>query len=206
MKKMRMPRAKVLSITDGDTFKVRLRGNVRNIRIACIDTPEMSEFGGKEARDALTGMLEFGSKVRLREYSYDLYGRLVAEVYMEEGKNVGLELVRQGFAEVYDLYSSQCNEDKLIKFEQRARRRRRGIWGKDNVETLIPGATIGTGTPGGEEPVSTEPESEIPLFTGSNRVTCSELPSQSVAKQWVDQGHTYLDNDRDGIPCESLPL
>ena len=41
--KQSMVRAKVLSITDGDTFKVLLRGREVVIRIACIDTPEMSE-------------------------------------------------------------------------------------------------------------------------------------------------------------------
>ena len=56
------------------------------------------------------------------------------------------------------------------------------------------------------ERISREPDSEIPLFIGSNRETCAELPSQLVAKQWDDQDHTYLDNDGDGIPCESLPL
>ena len=65
-----MIRAKVLSITDGDTFKVRLRGEKKTIRIACIDAPEMSEDPwGLKAKDALTGMLRVGSKVNLMEHA-----------------------------------------------------------------------------------------------------------------------------------------
>ena len=58
MKKQRLTKAKVISITDGDTFKVLLSGKEETIRIACIDSPEMSEDPwGQKAKDALTGML-----------------------------------------------------------------------------------------------------------------------------------------------------
>ena len=201
----------MLSITDGDTFRVRLRGRTQSINIACIDAPEIfeyggNEFGGQEAKDALTGMLKVGSEVQLREHSYDLSGRVVAEVFNAGEKNVGLELVRQGYAKLNDIISSHCNEDKLIKFEQRARKKRKGIWANGNSQTPIYGGKVDTGLPDDDESIIEAPDSEIPLFTGSNRVTCAELPSQSVAKEWVARGHTYLDNDGDGFPCESLPL
>ena len=113
-----MVRAKVLSITDGDTFKVRLRGEKTIIRIACINAPEISEDPwGKKAKDALTGMLRVGSKVNLMEHDTDRYGRTVAEVYKGRDKNIGLTLVKKGFAEVYDKYAYQCDEDELTKFE-----------------------------------------------------------------------------------------
>ena len=168
MKKQGTVRAKVLSITDGDTFKVRLRGYARSIRIACIDAPETWESGGQEAQDALTGMLKIGSKVRLREHSYDLYGSLVADVYDGGGKNVGMKLVKQGFAEVYDLCASQRNEGKLIRFEQEARKKRKGIWEIDDGEKSELGGKVDAGTPCNGKPISIEPEGEVPLFTGSN--------------------------------------
>ena len=96
MEKQSMIRAKVLSITDGDTFKVLLRGKETVIRIACIDTPEMSEDPwGQRAKDALTGMLRVGSRVSLMEHDTDRYGRTVAEVYKGRGKNIGQSLVKK---------------------------------------------------------------------------------------------------------------
>ena len=34
-------KAKVTAITDGDTFKVEIKGNESVVRIACINAPEM---------------------------------------------------------------------------------------------------------------------------------------------------------------------
>ena len=69
------------SITDGDTFKVAIKGIESVIRIACIDAPEMSEDPwGSMSKDALTGMLKIGSIVRLLEHDTDRYGRTFAEV------------------------------------------------------------------------------------------------------------------------------
>ena len=196
MKNPNMVRAKVVSITDGDTFKVLLRGQEETIRIACIDTPELSEDPwGQRAKDALTGMLRVGSKVRLMEHDTDRYGRTVAEVYKGRGRNIGLALVKKGYAEVYDEYAYQCDEDKLIKFERKAQRKGRGIWGSSE------GAK-----PVDEVDIDEESTSEtIPSYTGTRRITCSQLSSQSEAMKWLDQGHIYLDLDKDGIPCESLP-
>ena len=197
MKKQNMVRAKVLSITDGDTFKVLLRGQEEMIRIACIDTPEMSEDQwGQRAKDALTGMLRVGSKVNLMEHDTDQYGRTVAEVYKGRGRNIGLALVKRGYAEVYDEYAYQCDEDKLIKFESKAQRQGKGIW-----STSEDSAPVEEVDPSVESTGST-----IPAYTGSRRITCSQLSSQSAAREWLNQGHTYLDMDRDGIPCESLPV
>ena len=196
MKNQSMVRAKVLSITDGDTFKVRLRGKKTTIRIACIDAPEMSEDPwGQRAKDVLTGLLRVGSKVNLMEHDTDRYGRTVAEVYKVRGKNIGLALVQKGYAEIYDKYAYQCDEDKLIKFERKARRKGKGMWSSpEQSEPVEQVDTAGEST-----------DNTIPPYTGSRRITCSQLSSQSAARDWLNQGHAYLDMDRDGIACESLP-
>ena len=192
-----MFKAKVVSITDGDTFKVLRKGKVETIRIACIDSPEMSEDPwGQKAKDALTGMLKIGSKVKLMVHDIDRYGRTVAEDNKGRGRNIGLALVKKGYAEVYDEYAYQCEKDKLIKFERKAQRKGRGMW--PTYEDSVPIEEVDT------DDESTD--STIPPYTGSRRITCSQLPSQSAAKEWLAQGHTYLDMDGDGIPCESLPV
>ena len=107
-----------------------------------------------------------------------------------------MALVKRGYAEVYDEYAYQCDEDKLIKFESKAQRQGKGIWSTSEDSAPV-------------EEVDTSAEStgsNIPAYTGSRRITCSQLSSQSAAREWLNQGHTYLDMDRDGIPCESLPI
>ena len=197
MKNQSMVRAKVLSITDGDTFKVRLRGKKTKIRIACIDAPEISEDPwGQQAKDALTGLLRLGSKVNLMEHDIDRYGRTVAEVYKGRNKNIGLTLVKNGFAEVYEKYAYQCDQDKLTNFECKARRKGKGMW--KTPEDVKPVEEVETG----DQLTVTN----IPAYTGSRSITCSQLSSQIEAKEWLNQGHSYLDIDRDGIACESLPV
>ena len=122
-------KAKVIAITDGDTFKVEIKGNESVVRIACINAPEMSDNPwGSISKDALTGMLKIGLTVRLLEHDTDRYGRTVAEVYKRKGKNIGLRLVKKGFAEVYDKYACQCDEKKLKKAERKAKRKEKGLW------------------------------------------------------------------------------
>lgn len=184
------------AITDGDTFKVAIKGIESVIRIACIDAPEMSEDPwGSMSKDALTGMLKIGSTVRLLEHDTDRYGRTVAEVYKGKGKNIGLTLVKKGYAEVYDEYAYQCDETKLRKAERRARRKEKGVWADIEEPQPIDEPDLGDG----------KSESNIPAYTGSRMVTCSQLSSQQEAKEWLSQGHGYLDLDGDGTPCESLP-
>lgn len=58
MKDQDLVKARVISITDGDTFKVKIKGQESIIRIACIDAPEMSDDPwGEISKDALTGMI-----------------------------------------------------------------------------------------------------------------------------------------------------
>ena len=197
MKKTDFIRAKITSITDGDTFKVQIKGEESIVRIACIDAPEISDDPwGQKSKDALTGMLRIGSNINLVEHDVDRYGRTVAEVYKGRGRNIGLSLVKKGYAEVYEEYSYQCDEDKLIKFEKKAKRHGKGIW-----------ALTATPQPIDDTELNNEDsDSDIPKYKGSRRVTCSQLSSQREAKGWLSQGHSYLDADGDGSPCESLPL
>ena len=108
MKDQDLVKARIISITDGDTFKVTIKGQESTIRIACIDAPEMSDDPwGEISKDALTGMLRPGSKVRILEHDTDRYGRIVAEVFKGKRKNIGLQLVKKGYAEVYEEYAYQ---------------------------------------------------------------------------------------------------
>ena len=214
MKNQSLVKGRVQRIIDGDTFTVAVRGQEKTIRIACIDAPEMSEGSfGKESKDILTGMLRVGSMVKLEEHDTDRYWRTVAEVFSgRRQKNVGLEMVKKGYAEIYDEYAYQCDGDKLTKFESRARKRDKGHWDVNGFAlpftqevTPDPPGDIKVVEPVVQEPVVVEEQNLPPAYSGSRDITCSQLSNRREALQWLQQGHQYLDTDYDGVPCESLP-
>lgn len=106
-------RAKVLKVTDGDSFRVRARIWLdhlveTNIRVRGIDTPEIKrakckgeKAKGKAAKKKLAAWLADG--VILHKVEYDKYGgRVLADVYTSDFKNVSLLMVDGGFARFYD--------------------------------------------------------------------------------------------------------
>lgn len=119
--------ATVLSIGDGDSIAV-LQGEQRlRIRLACIDAPETAQIPhGEQSRAELRRRLRVGAAVTLRPYAVDRFGRTVAEVIA--GTNIGLALVESGHAFVFRRFLNQCDARAYLAAEQRAMRRRAGIW------------------------------------------------------------------------------
>ena len=93
---------------DGDTCRTTTG---EKIRLACIDTPELS---GKNAKPApamaakyhLNGML-MNQKVGIRRITTDRYGRTVGELFIN-GINVQQAMVASGHAEICWRYAHQC--------------------------------------------------------------------------------------------------
>lgn len=98
---------KIHKFVDGDTFWVMVNpGKPEKIRLIGVDTPEVKwegltkeQPGGKEASEYLKKLLK-GKKVLL-EYDvqkYDLYGRTLAYVYLEDSTFLNAHLLEMGFA------------------------------------------------------------------------------------------------------------
>lgn len=119
--------ATVLTISDGDSIRVRLHGQLRRVRLACIDAPELDQVPqGAASRAYLQSRLRQGSQVRLLPYDTDRHGRLVAEVIGDT--NLNLALVENGQAFVYPKHVHQCNAQEFRAAEERASRASLGIW------------------------------------------------------------------------------
>ena len=120
-------RARVVSIGDGDTIRVRHGGKVETIRLACIDAPEMAQVPyGDQARRYLQMRLLLEQEVTIHPFNTDRYGRTVAEVIGDI--NLNLALVEDGQAFVYPKYLGQCDAREYLDAEYRASRHRFGIW------------------------------------------------------------------------------
>ena len=105
--------ARVDYIFDGDTFSaaVELEKDVNimvRVRLINIDTPEMNGKCDAEkqmavrARDVLAGLIPTGTVVELDNIKDDKYlGRINANVFLPDGRDVGLILIDAGLGRPY---------------------------------------------------------------------------------------------------------
>jgi len=122
--------ATVLSVGDGDTFRVQSQGKTITVRLACVDAPEMAQAPyGQAAAQRLKQLLPRGQRVVLSVVETDRYGRTVAEVYAGN-TSVNLQLVKEGLAVVYPQYLKGCPglRTPLLQAEQQAKQRRLQFW------------------------------------------------------------------------------
>ena len=116
----------VAHVIDGDTFNCR---DGRNVRLLGIDSPDAGQFGNV-ARRALATLLPVGSAVRIETDSIprDSDGRLLAYVFLEDGRLVNELLVREGFAFYRSSRENTRYATRLRAAEQTARGVSRGVW------------------------------------------------------------------------------
>jgi endonuclease YncB( thermonuclease family) len=130
----------VARVYDGDTFETR-RGE--KVRLLGINTPEIAhgdspaEPWGEKAASALKHLIE-GQRLRLSfdTEKRDRYGRLLAQVWLRDGRWVNGLMVREGYAHVYTFVPNLRWSKALHAEELQARRARRGIWSHDRFEVL----------------------------------------------------------------------
>ena len=115
---------KVVRIVDGDTFEVLDSVNrVSKIRMNGIDAPEKKQAFGTRSRETLASLC-FGRRIRVRVYSKDRNGRLIADTYLDN-RSLSLIMVSEGMAWHFKKYST---DNELAQAELRARAARRGLW------------------------------------------------------------------------------
>lgn len=94
--------ARVSKILDGDTFT--LSGQSRRIRVWGLDAPEWNHRGGSTATTTLRRMIS-GKRLRCAILDIDRYGRLVAQCFLPDGRDIAAEMIRSGVATEYCRYS-----------------------------------------------------------------------------------------------------
>ena len=123
-------RCTVDSVTDGDT----LRCGGTPIRLLLIDAPEMDEGEwGQVAKEALTSLAPAGTELRL-EYDVDpsdRYDRVLAYLYLDDGRMVNEELLKLGVALVSVYPPNVKYVDQLRATQETAVQNRTGLWAVD---------------------------------------------------------------------------
>jgi len=124
-------------IYDGDSLKVSGAGLTLMVRLVGIDAPET---GGKKhspqpfsrkAKEAFSRMIAH-TPFTLKSYGTGGYNRVLAELFVG-GRNINLELLRLGLAEVYQ-GKMQAGLDKkaYLGAQEQAKKSSRGIWSLGN--------------------------------------------------------------------------
>ena len=114
---------RVVGVLDGDSLLVLRDGRQVTVRLHGVDAPEGGQAYGNVARRALSN-LAFGKSVDVQVRDVDRYDRLVSRVTVD-GTDVGLEMVRGGFAWHYARY---LKDRGYAAAQQEARAERRGLW------------------------------------------------------------------------------
>ena len=114
---------KIKRVIDGDTVHVFSKGEVLKVRLVEIDTPEMDQPHGKEAKEYLENLLKDGY-INLDISGTDIYKRKLGRIYWKE-KDINRLMVKSGHAWVYDQY---VTDQTFYEDQNYARSRKLGLW------------------------------------------------------------------------------
>ncbi len=127
--------ALVTRVVDGDTIEARIGGEVEDVRLIGVDTPETVKPGepvqcfGPRASDFTHSQLE-GQRVRLvfGVERRDVYGRLLAYAYLGD-RLFNSALLRRGLARSLTIPPNDRFAGLFERLELVAARAGRGLWG-----------------------------------------------------------------------------
>ena len=126
---------KVIRVYDGDTITVKGTSGEFEVRFAAIDAPEIEgekirkgQPYSRKAKEHLEKLL-LDKIVVIDQYGTDQNGHMLGEVFLD-GKNLNVEMVRTGLAEVFDRGADDKGPDLQIyrDAEASAQEKEIGIW------------------------------------------------------------------------------
>ncbi|MBU2549602.1 MAG: thermonuclease family protein [Proteobacteria bacterium] len=115
---------RVTWVYDGDTIKVDGGDRTWRVRVFGVDTPESGQPYSKAASRFTIDLVK-NRIVTIRVVETDKYGRIVGQVILPDGRNLGRELLRAGLAWHFRWFS---DDPDLARLEKEARAARRGLW------------------------------------------------------------------------------
>ena len=137
----------VVHVHDGDTIYLNAPDAGRDrtaVRLLSVDTPELGRedrnpmyYGPRAA--AATRKACAGKTVTIRLEpggpSRDAYGRLLAWVYLPDGRLLNEWLVEQGYGYVHPRYDNHLKQ-RLLRLQKKAMKAGRGLWAEVTEDQL----------------------------------------------------------------------
>jgi len=137
---------KVVRVVDGDTLDVSIEGRTERIRLIGINTPETVDprklvecFGieaSNKAKELLTGK-EVSLEADLSQGERDTYGRLLRYIFLENGTNFNLQIIKEGFAYEYTYDAPYKYQREFKQAQKEASENKVGLWGKVCQESTL---------------------------------------------------------------------
>ena len=147
-KTLNLPEATVDHVIDGDTIVVIFNGLKEHVRLIGIDTPESRmnhrvkiqerSLGdaekvielGQKAKEFTKSLVKPGDKVYLEfdVQQRDRYGRLLAYVYLKDGRMLNKEIICNGYAMPLTVPPNVKYQEEFRKCYQYAREKGLGLW------------------------------------------------------------------------------
>ena len=137
----------IVRAVDGDTLEATLNdGTAAKIRLLGVNTPESVdprrpvECFGKEASKHMAELVA-GKRVLLaadpQADEVDKYGRLLRNVFLEDGSDVNAALIRDGYAYAYlDFPLNKLRKIELARLQDEAKTAERGLWNPETCNGL----------------------------------------------------------------------
>ena len=127
---------RVVQVNDGDTLTVARSGQVDQVRMLGVNTPEIHHpekpvqcYGSRAAQFSRNLI---GEEVRLAadplDDNRDVYGRLLRYVYTPDGTHVNARLISEGYGFAYMRFRFQ-KRPQYRQLQRLARENNRGLWG-----------------------------------------------------------------------------
>lgn len=127
-------------VYDGDTLLLK---DGRKVRIIGINTPEVAhhkkkgERYGREATEQLRALLkQSGNRIRLEmgEERLDRYKRHLAHVFLPDGRDISLWMLKNGWATTMIFPPNTHYIDNYQQAERSAQKKKLNIWQQKNVQ------------------------------------------------------------------------
>jgi len=136
--------AVITAVVDGDTIDVVFEGKTpdgcgqkERVRLIGVNTPELTkippEYYAEEARKFTDKWWQTNIRVRFDEVSSrrDVYTRLLAYVYLDDGRLLNELLIREGYGRYYDNFAFEKERMEAFALaEEEARKAKKGLWGR----------------------------------------------------------------------------
>ena len=126
----------VVKVVDGDTLKLMINGEKKNVRLIGIDTPEsvhpteeknvpegtLASDHTKELVGDSEVYIEYGTEPQ------DRYGRPLCYVYLPDGTMLNEKILEDGYAKVLIVGKNKEYKERFYEIQDEAKAEGRGLW------------------------------------------------------------------------------
>ncbi len=131
-------RTRVIRVIDGDTVMVDDVGTQRSVRLIGMDSPEMKDTNNDDqcfAREASQRARELLADKQVMlvddktQGDKDMYGRLLRNIFLDDGSNFAERMISEGFAREYTFKVPYKYQGIFQQVENVAKEKAMGLWG-----------------------------------------------------------------------------